>query len=44
MTCGKGVQERSRTCSNPPPAYGGAGCSGNEKETRECAAGECDGW
>ena len=44
VTCGSGVQERSRTCTNPPPAYGGAGCSGNAKETKECEAGECKGW
>ena len=43
MTCGKGVQERSRTCTNPPPAFGGEECTGNDKETRECQADPCGG-
>lgn len=44
VTCGSGVQARSRSCTNPPPAYGGAGCTGTDKQTRECAAGICKGW
>ncbi|KAL9952095.1 hypothetical protein ACROYT_G039302 [Oculina patagonica] len=45
--CGPGQQERSRTCTNPPPSNGGAQCSGSNKETRECNNGPCavnGGW
>ena len=43
MSCGNGIQERSRTCTNPPPLHGGKECTGNNRETRECAAGSCVG-
>ena len=43
MTCGAGQQERLRTCTNPPPANGGAQCSGSNKETRPCDNGACVG-
>lgn len=45
--CGGGVQSRSRTCSNPPPAHGGKDCMGMSEETMECNTQECDvngGW
>merc|ERR550519_1057370 len=35
-TCEDGVQTRTRTCSNPPPAHGGKQCEGTAKETRKC--------
>lgn len=40
--CGKGRQTRSRTCSNPRPAFGGKLCFGLPEETKEChAAKKC---
>ena len=41
--CGDGQQERSRTCTNPPPAHGGAECSGSSIEFRSCNNGPCKG-
>ncbi|XP_058941677.2 properdin-like isoform X1 [Pocillopora verrucosa] len=46
-TCGGGIKERSRTCTNPPPSGGGAQCSGSAKETIVCNVEPCDvdgGW
>lgn len=34
--CGSGLQSRTRTCSNPEPAFNGAGCSGGRGETDDC--------
>ena len=42
-TCGAGVQERTRTCTNPPPSNGGAQCLGTNKETQDCNNGPCPG-
>lgn len=42
-TCGGGTQERSRTCTNPPPSGGGAQCVGPSKETQACNTHECPG-
>lgn len=43
--CGVGVESgyRTRSCSNPTPAYGGKTCSGaaTEKATRSCKIKEC---
>ncbi|KAK2508441.1 hypothetical protein MC885_016939, partial [Smutsia gigantea] len=36
VTCGKGIQERSRLCNNPFPANGGKLCQGSDSETRNC--------
>ena len=41
--CGVGTQTRSRTCTNPAPANGGADCAGASSETRNCNAGKCAG-
>ncbi|XP_025110684.1 A disintegrin and metalloproteinase with thrombospondin motifs adt-1-like isoform X2 [Pomacea canaliculata] len=38
-TCGNGTQSRSRTCRGP--FFGGKNCSGNSKETQECASRMC---
>ncbi|XP_069890339.1 hemicentin-1 [Dipodomys merriami] len=36
VTCGKGIQKRSRLCNSPPPANGGKRCHGSDSETRTC--------
>uniref|UniRef100_A0A8C2MET6 Hemicentin-1 n=1 Tax=Cricetulus griseus TaxID=10029 RepID=A0A8C2MET6_CRIGR len=36
VTCGKGIQKRSRLCNNPLPANGGRPCQGSDSETRHC--------
>ena len=41
VTCGGGVQERTRTCTNPPPAFGGESCPGEGEETRACNEDPC---
>ncbi|NXQ90343.1 ATS14 metalloproteinase, partial [Nyctibius grandis] len=42
-TCGGGVRSRSRSCDNPPPAYGGHHCPGATYEHQVCNAEECPG-
>lgn len=42
-TCGGGKQDRSRACSNPPPAHGGAQCTGPNVESRSCNQNPCPG-
>lgn len=41
MTCGGGVQNRSRTCTNPPAQFGGKLCPGESDETRVCNEDSC---
>lgn len=41
VSCGGGTQTRYRTCTNPAPAYGGAGCSGSDSETVSCNTQAC---
>jgi hypothetical protein len=36
VTCGGGSQNRSRTCTNPVPQYGGADCLGFAGENQTC--------
>ncbi|XP_027058955.1 A disintegrin and metalloproteinase with thrombospondin motifs adt-1-like isoform X3 [Pocillopora damicornis] len=46
-TCGGGVRERTRSCTNPPPYFGGKGCGAQNHETKECAINKCPvhgGW
>jgi len=45
--CGGGSQSRSKTCSNPAPANGGADCDGDDSETQDCNTDPCPvdgGW
>ena len=39
--CGGGSQTRTKTCTNPAPAKGGADCVGDAEETRECNVEAC---
>ncbi|XP_070581750.1 hemicentin-1-like isoform X2 [Ptychodera flava] len=41
VTCGQGLQTRSRTCDNPMPANGGRLCRGNHNEDKVCNHGAC---
>ncbi|XP_053388061.1 A disintegrin and metalloproteinase with thrombospondin motifs adt-1-like isoform X2 [Mercenaria mercenaria] len=36
VTCGDGKEKRTRTCSNPQPAYGGKQCAGDATQARHC--------
>ncbi|XP_060055680.1 A disintegrin and metalloproteinase with thrombospondin motifs 14 isoform X3 [Erinaceus europaeus] len=42
-SCGGGVRSRSRSCDNPPPAYGGRLCSGPMFQYQICNSDECPG-
>ncbi|XP_005375138.1 PREDICTED: hemicentin-1 isoform X1 [Chinchilla lanigera] len=41
VTCGSGIQKRSRLCNNPLPANGGNPCQGSESEMRNCQKKLC---
>ncbi|XP_039610072.1 SCO-spondin [Polypterus senegalus] len=41
VTCGRGVQIRSRACINPPPRNNGSDCSGPEQEAQDCGSKPC---
>ena len=43
QSCGTGSQERSRTCTSPPPLYGGNSCLGNPREKQLCNKQPCPG-
>ena len=43
LTCGGGIQDRLRTCTNPPAAFGGSPCTGPDIETRFCQLLPCPG-
>ncbi|KAH3775135.1 hypothetical protein DPMN_176532, partial [Dreissena polymorpha] len=40
-TCGGGTQFHERSCTNPPPANGGAQCVGQARETQNCNTQAC---
>jgi len=40
-TCGRGHQNRSRSCDNPAPAHGGKDCFGKEEMTTDCNIWPC---
>ncbi|XP_049644063.1 A disintegrin and metalloproteinase with thrombospondin motifs 14 [Suncus etruscus] len=42
-SCGGGVRSRSRSCDNPPPAYGGRPCQGPMFQYQVCNGDECPG-
>ncbi|KAL5248186.1 hypothetical protein ACHWQZ_G017384 [Mnemiopsis leidyi] len=47
VSCGTGTKSRTRTCTNPAPANGGADCVGEAAETEECNTNACPvdgGW
>ena len=41
MTCGGGIQSRTRTCSNPAPFNEGATCKGSNLENTPCNVQQC---
>ncbi|KAJ1172187.1 hypothetical protein NDU88_004037, partial [Pleurodeles waltl] len=41
VTCGLGVQKRSRRCNSPLPANGGRHCQGPDTETSDCQNHPC---
>ncbi|KAI6068078.1 Thrombospondin-1 [Aix galericulata] len=41
VTCGGGLQKRSRLCNNPEPQYGGKTCVGEAKGTQVCNKQDC---
>lgn len=43
VTCGGGHYMRTRTCNNPPPAYGGDICLGLHTEEALCNTQPCPG-
>ena len=42
-SCGTGSQERSRSCTQPAPKYGGKSCPGTAGEKRMCNKQACPG-
>ena len=40
--CGGGSQKKTRSCTNPVPAYGGSNCVGDAEETKECKDQPCE--
>jgi len=43
VTCANGTQIRTRSCTNPAPAYGGVNCSGTNRDTMPCTLDPCPG-
>ena len=39
--CAGGNQTRTRTCTNPQPAHGGADCEGDANEDQACNTNPC---
>ena len=37
------METRIRTCTNPPPAFGGQSCPGVDEESRPCNEKPCPG-
>ncbi|XP_030052234.1 SCO-spondin [Microcaecilia unicolor] len=43
VTCGQGIQIRTRACINPPPRNNGSDCLGSDREVQECTIFPCGG-
>ena len=43
VTCASGTQSKSRSCSNPAPAHGGASCGGSATSIKGCTRSPCPG-
>ncbi|KAL5005950.1 hypothetical protein ScPMuIL_017108 [Solemya velum] len=43
VTCGVGVENFGRSCTNPPPTHGGLECVGDDNKTESCDRGNCPG-
>lgn len=41
LTCGGGTLSRTRTCTNPSPANGGAACTGDAEQLVNCNNNDC---
>ena len=41
VTCGDGIEARTRLCDNPPPRYGGSDCHDDAREVRKCILEHC---
>ncbi|XP_048340195.1 thrombospondin-1 [Sphaerodactylus townsendi] len=41
VTCGGGIQKRSRLCNNPEPQFGGKDCIGDAVDTQICNKQDC---
>merc|ERR1711970_923500 len=42
-SCGEGEKSKTRTCSNPPPQFGGDVCVGPKTDTEKCNEQACPG-
>ena len=41
VSCGSGIQSRSRECNSPPPSGGGRNCSVPNIDHQQCSLEEC---
>lgn len=41
VTCGGGIQKRSRLCNDPEPQFGGKDCIGDAVNTQICNKQDC---
>ncbi|XP_062599842.1 coadhesin-like, partial [Saccostrea cucullata] len=41
VTCGTGVNNRTRACTQPVPMYGGLNCTGVDTDTQPCNKSDC---
>ena len=43
VTCGSGIRNRTRNCTNPAPRGTGKNCTGNRTEIEKCNTKDCPG-